>query len=464
MSEAPLLSSLTALAARPGVLRFHMPGHKGRPCGSLFDSVFPIDYTELPLTGNLYDSDGPIARAEEEVARWYGMDGCFFLTCGATQGIKAALQFYCPSGGSVVLDRNCHKSVIDGCALLDLHPCYVCPDFSPATGVTGDISPDELTCQLRRSGASAAVVTSPTYYGHCLNIAALADAAHACGAALIVDSAHGAHLRACGCADPALEGADAIIFSAHKTLCALGQGAYLLFRGLDNMQCRALRAATALFGTTSPSYAVMASLDWALACMERGNGLWQSTAERALELRRRIELQTPFSCLHGGDPCRLTVRTDIAGLSGFDAAKYLFAMGIEPEMQDSGRVVFILTPQDTRDDWSRLENAIHSLACHTASDVLQPPLCLPPLPPAPLSPRQALTAPKERRPLCECVGAVAGENLAPYPPGVAVVVQGETLTKFCIEYLCKMGYNEDTYIQVISSAAVPPTLKGGLEL
>ena len=451
MSDAPLLEALTALSARSGVSRFHMPGHKGRVPAAQLGSASSIDYTELPCTGNLYEGNGPIAHAEELVARWYGMDGCFFLTCGATQGLKAALRFFCPPGSAVVLDRNCHKSVLDGCALLDLNPHYLCPAFLSEWGVTGDLSPDALVSMLRESGASAAVVTSPTYYGHCLNVADLACAAHACGAALIVDAAHGSHLRACGSADPALLGADAVIFSAHKTLCAMGQGAYLTFRGLNGAQQKELRAATALFGTTSPSYVVMASLDSARAQMEREHGLWQSTAQRALELRRSIERQTPFSCFDGGDPCRLTVRTETAGLSGFEAADLLFSWGVEPEMQDEGRVVFILTPQDRREDWLRLERSLCRLAglAHPLRAGL-PPYPPPPLPPAPLSPRQALFARKELRPLKDCIGLVAGENLAPYPPGVAAVVFGETLTKFCVEYLLEKGYNEDTYIRVIA--------------
>lgn len=450
MSNAPLLETLTALSARPGVSRFHMPGHKGRAHAPQLCTASSIDYTELPHTGNLYEGDGPIARAEALVARWYGMGGCFFLTCGATQGLKAALRFFCIPGGSVVLDRNCHKSVLDGCALLDLTPHYLCPAFLPDWGVTGDLSPDSLTSLVHKSGASAVVVTSPTYYGHCLNIAELAQAAHDCGAVLIVDAAHGSHLRACGLADPALLGADAVIFSAHKTLSALGQGAYLTFRGLSSAQQLELRAATALFGTTSPSYVVMASLDGARAQMELEHGLWQSTAQRALELRRSIERQTPFSCFDGGDPCRLTVRTETAGLSGFEAAQLLFSWGVEPEMQDEGRVVFILTPQDTRDDWLRLERSICRLSGFTHPLHVAPsPTPPPPLPPAPLSPRQALFARKELRPLKDCVGRTAGENLAPYPPGVATVVLGETLTKFCVEYLLEKGYNEDTYIRIL---------------
>ncbi len=327
MSDTPLYSALTRFAAKENLSRFHMPGHKGRPAGSAFDGVFPIDMTELPHTGNLYEGDGPIAEAEALVARWYGMDGCFFLTCGATQGLKAALRFFCPAPGSaVVLDRNCHKSVLDGCALLDLRPTYVFPAFLPEEGVTGDISPDALRSALRQSGARAAVLTSPTYYGHCLSVSALADAAHDCGAQLIVDAAHGSHLRACGLPDPALQGADAVVFSAHKTLCALGQGAFLVFRGLDKLGRSRLRAATALFGTTSPSYPVMASLDWARARMETAVDRWRALAQRALLLRRDIGMHTPFAVFTSGDPCRLTINTGAAGLSGIQAAETLFAL------------------------------------------------------------------------------------------------------------------------------------------
>lgn len=450
MSDAPLYHALTALAAREGVSRFHMPGHKGRATGSAFDGVFPLDMTELPHTGNLYEGDGPIARAEALAARWYGMDGCFFLTCGATQGLKAALRFFCPRpGDAVVLDRNCHKSVLDGCALLDLRPTYVYPAFLAREGVSGDISPDALRSALLQSGARAAVVTSPTYYGHCLPVGKLAEAAHACGARLIVDAAHGSHLRACGLPDPAAQGADAVIFSAHKTLCALGQGAFLVFRGLSGPEKGRLRAATALFGTTSPSYVVMASLDAARARMEDTAGRWQSLARRAASLRKSIGALTPFAVFDGGDPCRLTVRTGSAGLSGFQAAQGLFSLGVDPEMWDESHVVFILTERDEEADFQRLQSALITLAqrCGVSSPSpapLEPPRLVPAM-----TPHAALFAPKIPRMLGQCAGQIAGENLAPYPPGVAAAVQGEVLTNFFIEYLLQKGYNEDTYIHII---------------
>lgn len=456
MYDAPLLCALTELAGRRGVSRFHMPGHKGRAAGSIFETVFPVDYTELPATGNLYEENGPIALAEQRAAQWYGMDGCFFLTCGATQGLKAALHTFCAPGSAVVLDRNCHKSVLDACAQINLLPQYIYPRFSPETGVTGDIDVQAFASLLQQSGARTAVITSPTYYGRCLNVAQLAAAAHDCGCRLIVDSAHGSHLRACGSADAALLGADIVIFSAHKTLSAAGQGAYLAFRGLSSVQRQQLRENCALYGTTSPSYIIMASLDFARARMELDNGLWQYTAQQSLALRRCIEEQTPFRCLAAEDPCRLTVLTKPAGISGFETAERLFALGAEPEMQDDGRVVFILSAQDTQEDRARLLQALQAAAAGPPKRPVSPgELPLPPQPEAVLTPAQALFAPKELRPLRECQGCVAGQHLAPYPPGVAAVVMGESLTKFCVEYLLKKGYNEDTYIRTINNAVLP---------
>ena len=117
VKNAPLYSALCELSHRGG-LRFHLPGHKGKgpgrwiygddspPFPSAFDEIFKIDYTEIPSTGNLYEGDGPISRAEELAARYFGMERCYFLTCGASQGVKAALAAFCGHGAPAVLDRN----------------------------------------------------------------------------------------------------------------------------------------------------------------------------------------------------------------------------------------------------------------------------------------------------------------------------------------------------------------------
>ena len=157
MSDTPLYTALQALAEAEG-LRFHLPGHKGKGTGGPLDGAMRIDYTEIPSTGNLYGENGPIQQAEGLAARYFGAGRCFFLTCGATQGVKAALAAFCGASAPIVLDRNCHGSALDACVLLDLSPTWVWPEFDPATGLSGDISPKALAAALRQSGARAAQI------------------------------------------------------------------------------------------------------------------------------------------------------------------------------------------------------------------------------------------------------------------------------------------------------------------
>ncbi len=446
MYNAPLYDHLRALAAQGGH-RFHMPGHKGRVPDSLFCDVASIDYTELDSTGNLYATEpGIIQAAEREAARYFGAAHCFFLTCGATQGIKAALLAFCGAGGAVVLDRNCHQSASDALVALDLSPHFVYPTTHPDTGLSGDILKGELRAALVQSGATAALVTSPTYYGQTLDIAALADVAHQCGAALLVDSAHGTHFRACGLLDPLAQGADAVIFSAHKTAAALTQGAYLLLGKDVALSPDIVRHATAFFGTTSPSYPIMASLDWARAQLEAHQARWRATATLCQQTVRAIAQNTPFSCVPGGDPCRLSIATCAGGYTGYEVGDFLQAHGIVAELCDRDFVVCIVTDADHPADLSALQQALASLPRRAPLAPLA--FLSPPRPMRRMSPRAAFFAPKQACTLREAAGKIAACNLSPYPPGVPVVGLGEEIDRFCIEYLCQTRYNDKKTVWV----------------
>ncbi len=447
---APLLNGLLDLSGEHA-LRCHMPGHKGRGMGDIFDSIFTIDYTEIDTTGNLYGENGLIQQAELECAMYYGMDRCFFMTCGATQGIKAAIAALCPPGSPLVVDRNCHMSVIDTCAMLDLSPSYVWPAFDALSGVSGDISPSALTLALRQSGAAAAIVTSPTYYGALLDIASLASAAHECGAALIVDAAHGSHLRACGIDDPAAQSADIVIFSAHKTLRAMTQGAYLLSRGFTAPFYENLRRLTALFGTSSPSYPIMASLDYARAMLQNDGGRYALAAQCADSFMRRLAASTPFLPVipmeNPRDPCRLSILTSPGGISGTSAALSLRAAGIEAEMSDRSSVTLIHTADGTLSDLNRIYAALSSLEPHPVPLPRHSP---PPRPRRVISPRQAYFSPYTAVPLANCRGKIAARPISPYPPGVPVIAAGEEIDDLCVEYLLNKGYNEVDKLVCIS--------------
>lgn len=444
-NKTPLYDSLAVLA-NSGTARFHMPGNKGLPRDCLLDGAFKIDYTEIPQTGNLYLRDGIIHDAEMRVADYYNSGTCVFLTCGATQGIKSMLAAFCGAGGHVLLDRNCHKSAIDACALLDLSAEFITPDFLPEYGVSCDFSPDALENILScNPDIRAFLLTSPTYYGANLNIAHVAHICHTHGVSLLVDSAHGSHLRACKVADCMMQGADCAVFSAHKTLGALTQGAYLIAqsREMDD----SLRQSASLFGTSSPSYPVMASLDLSQKWLRTDD--WAALCAQCASLRNNVERAQNLKIPNLGDPCRLTIFSRGAGFDGRELADFLCANSIEPEMSDANCAVCIATPADLGGNLRHLETVL--LALPTCRKPLDTPAILPPTkaPKRAISIRNAVFGATTQKPLTASEGAICAQTIAPYPPGVAVIAPGEFIFKEYIEYLQQIGYNIYNTISVV---------------
>ena len=306
---APLFHALQLLATSDSA-RFHMPGHKGQPVFNSFRDVFAIDYTETYGTGNLYLGDGPIRDAEVAAARYFGANDCFFLTGGSTQGILAMLGAAVGRGGSVLIDREVHRSVCHGCALLDITPYFFSAPLLEPFGITGALRVEDAERQLlAHPDIRAVLLTSPTYYGLRRDLPAFADLCRAHGKLLLVDAAHGAHFPAVGLPSPVEEGADMAVLSMHKTMPCLGQAAVLLSGpGTDRAS---LRENTALFGTSSPSYPIMASIDLARAYNEGpGREKYQKAAAVCREMREYICAHTVFTALTERDfpsldPCRL---------------------------------------------------------------------------------------------------------------------------------------------------------------
>ena len=139
----------------------------------------------------MYEVDEPILSAERDAARYYGARDCLFLTGGSTQALMTAIGAAVPEGGTLILDRNCHKSVTHAMALLDLTPVFVVPE--PLDGMPGLLDAQDVEHALRQNPqASAVLVTSPNYYGILQNIPQLAEICHTHGVPLLVDAAHGA--------------------------------------------------------------------------------------------------------------------------------------------------------------------------------------------------------------------------------------------------------------------------------
>ena len=337
-TTAPLFHALQLLETGDSA-RFHMPGHKGEPVFNTYADIFAIDFTETYGTGNLYTGEGPIRDAEVAAARYFGSEDCFFLTGGSTQGILAMLGTAVGRDGAVLLDREVHKSVCYGCALLGITPYFFSAPLIEPFAVSGALPVKDAEAQLiAHPEIKAILLTSPTYYGIRRAIPEFADLCRAHGKLLLVDGAHGAHFPAVGLPTPVAEGADMAVLSMHKTLPCMGQGAVLLSAaGVDR---RALRENTMLFGTSSPSYPIMASIDLARAYTEGpGHAEYRRSAETCAELRAYVQHRTMFTALTEDhfpalDPCRLTVCTAGTDITGHQLADTLWS---ECGVGDGGR-------------------------------------------------------------------------------------------------------------------------------
>lgn len=445
---APLYDTLCTLARSDG-LRMHMPGHKGKAMAPLF-SAAAIDYTEIPPTGNLYTGEGPIAEAEALAARAWGAERAYFLTGGSSQGILAGLALCAAPGSTILLDRNTHKSFFSAMALLDLDPVYL---EHPAAG-------DVERLLLAHPEAKTVCVTSPTYYGVVADIEAIAAVCKAHGAKLLVDEAHGAHFPFVNrgpCA--AGRGAAVSVSSAHKTLPALGSSALLFTDG--SFSDAAAREKTALFGTSSPSYPILASIDWARAYLEGPGGeAYRRCARETAALRSAINGRGVFHALTEADglpldPTRLTVCTACAGLNGRRAGELLEQhYNIWPEMSNRDCVVCILTCSDSSADMARLAKALEELEAYAGAASL-PPCPPPPGPETCCSIRSAAFAPRHSLPLGQAAGRISAVSIAPYPPGVPVVAPGERITPAILSYFRTIGYDLDEPVSVLSKECEP---------
>lgn len=424
--DTPIADFVRRYAAS-GTARLHMPGHKGRgPLG-----CEALDITEIAGADALYEAGGIIARSEENAARLFGAQRTLFSTEGSSQCIRAMLAL-CVSGRKpgerpvVVAARNVHKAFVFAAALLDIEVVWLYPEAMTSLCACA-VSPEALDATLGALGAppAAVYITSPDYLGGQADIAALARVCHAHGTVLAVDNAHGAYLHFLSPAAHPLDlGADICCDSAHKTLPVLTGGAYLhIAKGAPPALAAQARQAMALFGSTSPSYLTLMSLDLCNACLADGYAQrLEATVHRIDALRARLA-QSGWRALPS-DPLKLTLDACAAGTTGQALAGRLRAGGVECEYADSESLVLMLAPENTQEELARVADALG--ACTAPSR---------PYPELPLARgrrmcavREAMFAPRETVPAQRALGRICGAPTVACPPAIPIAVSGEEIT------------------------------------
>lgn len=422
--------------AKAGTARLHMPGHKGR----CFLGCEPWDITEIHGADALYEAEGILAESEQNAAALFGSQRTCYSTEGSSQCIRAMLYLAVAASDShtVVAARNVHRAFVSAAALLDLEIRWLWPEESRS--LCGcPISPAQLeeTLHSLPEPPAAVYLTSPDYLGGMAEIPALAQVCHQHGTLLLVDNAHGAYLRFL---QPSLHpldlGADLCCDSAHKTLPVLTGGAYLHLSPTAPAQLAPLaKSALGLFGSTSPSYLTLASLDLCNRYLAEGYPQRLAEAvERLAELRER--LTAAGWRVEPSDPLRVTVAAP-RGVTGQELAGQLRRQGVECEYADRDFLVLMATPENTPEELAQAAAALGQ--CPGEANPPQLPLargeraC---------SIRQAAFAPRETVDAAHSLGRVCGLPTVGCPPAIPIAVSGERITPEALALFAYYGIEQ----------------------
>ena len=411
-------------------IRLHMPGHKNFSAFRAAFPVAPIDITELSFSDDLSCPSGAIDRAQRDIAEITGAKRAFITTDGSSSGVMAMMYVAAAFGNKIIVPRNSHKSVFNACRLLGTEPVIV--QGKEEEGVLTFPEPELLEKLIVNDvNISGAIITSPDYYGNIAPLDRYAEVLRKHGRYLFVDGAHGAHL--------ALEEdrkgyagvyADMWVDGAHKTLPVLTQGAAVLVAN-EELSDKA-EGAMSVFRTTSPSYPVMASVEYGIKYFINNPKLLARAKDAVAAFRAEMEGVTFYP---SADWAKVAIDFKPLGIDPSIAQTALEKKGIYAEMNDGRYLLFYLSPVVTAGQLAELRAALIGVMAKkknkgTFRD----------RPSIPVAERTysfiyALRQRAEYVPLKEAVGRMCAENAGVTPPCLPVVIAGEMVSPQAAELL-----------------------------
>ncbi|MBB3347241.1 aminotransferase class V-fold PLP-dependent enzyme [Sphingomonas sp. BK069] len=456
--SAPLVEALAAIE-HEAPIGFGAPGHSqgaampSRLRSLLGQRLFRADVLTPKGLDDRTEGAHALQRAHELAAEAWNADFCRFVTGGSTQSLHTVMAAVAGPGETILIAANAHKAERTFALAAGLDVGIVPVQVDEAWDIEHGVAPEALRASLARyPAAKAAIVVSPTYYGVTSDIAALADICHDHGISLIVDAAWGGAYTFCEAlpGDPLTKGADAAVYSAHKTMGALAQGSIIVAKGnvLDRQR---LWMAYELFETTSPSVPILASLDATRRDHAlRGEQMWNDVLKLARSARERIGSIAPLRVLGrddipaGAEIDETKVLIDISGLgvSGYAIDDWLFAEHrISMGLSDERHILAVISLGTTRSDIRGLERGLADLVARFSAD----PTLLPRSPGGPsvatlsvdmaISGSEALAGPAEMVRYEDAEGHIAAEMIAPAPPGVPRLVPGQRISAAHVAWL-----------------------------
>ncbi len=410
-----------------------MPGHKGH------GEVERFDLTEIDGADSLYEASGIIKESEDNASALFGAH-TFYSTEGSSLAIRAMLYLavLTKSGERQVIlaGRNAHKVFLGAAALLDFDVEWL---VGKESYLSCNPSADELCAKLDSMAKkpTAVYITSPDYLGNMADIGALARVCHDRGVMLLVDNAHGAYLAF---TEPSMHpialGADMCTDSAHKTLPCLTGAAYLhVSRSAPSSVKARAKSALSLFGSTSPSYLILASLDMANAYLSGGYREKLGEFTRKLDDMKNNLRKVGYEVV-GNEPMKLTLKPKSYGYTGYELADILKKNRIISEFADPDYLVLMPTPEITDEELAKLEVVLLTVKKKAPITTLPPRLSVGEVA---LTPREAILSEAESVSVAEAEGRILADTSVGCPPAVPIAVSGERIDRSAIDTFTYYG-------------------------
>ncbi len=449
MDNAPIIDKLLQLN-RQNVVSFHVPGHKnGRiynkfPYKNFKDILYKLDTTEIPGTDNLHNAKDIIEKSQQKASEAFGSEETFFLVNGSTSGIYSMIMAAASPGDKVLVDRNCHQSVVNACILGDLIPVYIYPDMDEKRGIAMGISPDDIEKQLaRHDDIRAVALTYPNYHGIASNLKKIEEIVHKYDKILLIDEAHGAHLALSESLPPsALScGADAVVQSTHKTLPSFTQSSMLHIQG-NRIDRDRLKFMLRIHQSSSPSYLLLISLDFAIMVYRaEGRKLMGTLLENIKNFKQQAKNIDGIDIIgeevignkgvKSIDITRLCI--GLEGITGYELERRLRKdFNIQMELSNRYGVLGVTSIANTGKDFDKLLEGLSIISKEIRGNSARLSGNLPEnfifgKVEQVFTPREALYKSKRKVLLKKSQGFISGEYVIPYPPGIPLIIPGEKI-------------------------------------
>ncbi len=410
--------------------RFHMPAHKGKILGC------ELDITEIAGADNLYDANGIIEESEKNLSALFNTNFSVYSTEGSSLCIRTMLaiinKIACRKGEKplVLATRNAHSSFLYGVALLDIDIEWVAEQKTCFLTTNIDEKMVEEKLKSMDAKPTALFITSPDYLGNLAPIGKIAKVCKKFGVILAVDNAHGAYLNFLSDnVHPINLGADMCCDSAHKTLPTLTGGAYLhVSNDFNYFTKQEVKNAMKMFASTSPSYLILASLDYTNKYLFENKDLYEKCAKRVQKAKELCK-NLGFSLI-GSEPLKITVDTKSFGYLGEEISKYLKEKNIYVEYFDSDYIVLMFSPLNSQEEFDRLEKALSSLQ---RKETIEKKVFKPLTPIRKMSVKEAIFSNQETVDIDNAKGRILASINVSCPPAVPIIYSGEVIDENAIK-------------------------------